>query len=440
MPPEWTAADIRRLRAHVQYTAEPLPGGGWVLTPADLPPTPDDCQRWPWARRHEETLRRSTAVAASPGSTGCRGFERARAECRYFFTDRPPPRHPRLPPLEAAPGAPQGAGLLAGDDARRLTVAEPALRVDTGRPRSEVTLRPWWRQGAVRDRYRAEYTCGVRRGWARPLCPSRLLRPTVLRQKDRCYCCIIRSTSHRGVAGACGGSGARRGVVGSGAMGVAAGVGAATRRPPSSIEGSFMMHDQAGRLGRPTGPAGSAARSSGRSNAARAAEAEQRVHAAVARLRADGERVTLAAVVALAGCSRRTAHRVLSGGGETAPPQPGRQPGHAEVSAGTSGVGTSGAPGTSVPAATATASRGFGLGPSVASAVGPMEGVTGHPAPRLASVPSGPDWLSVRDFAAWLQVPPSCVYQEIHRGRLPALRVGRHLRVRRQDAVLLAER
>ena len=129
-------------------------------------------------------------------------------------------------------------------------------------------------------------------------------------------------------------------------------------------------------------------------NAPRAAEAHQRGAGAIRRMRVAGESLTPSAVADAAGCGRRTDQRLLGTlreecqGGAKVPAAP--------------------------PASTA-------------------------PAEAAELNPAGP-WLSVRDFAHWLQVPPSAVYAEIRRGRLPAVRIGRHLRIRGADAAALAVR
>ncbi len=127
-------------------------------------------------------------------------------------------------------------------------------------------------------------------------------------------------------------------------------------------------------------------------NARRAAEAERRVLAAIERLRAEGVRPTLTAVTDAASCSRRTAQRVLQA---------------------------------------VRASHTMPAGPVVEPDAAPPA----QPAP-----PAPGEWVAVREFARWLAVPASAVYGEIHRGRLPAVRVGRHLRVRRADAASLLVR
>jgi hypothetical protein len=146
MPPSavWTTAAIRRNRAaaRIAPTATALPGGGWILTIPDLPPSLNDWLHKHWTERRAETLRLAAVVAALVRSARVPPLGAAEARVRCFFPDhrrRDPTNYAHWKPLWDALVR---AGVLADDDAAHLRVAAFELLHDAERPRSEVELRP----------------------------------------------------------------------------------------------------------------------------------------------------------------------------------------------------------------------------------------------------------------------------------------------------------
>ena len=144
----WTAADVRRHRTairtgvRVDDGAAPLPGGGFVLTLRELPPSLNDWQRWHWTRRRVETLRLAAIVRAVSVSARLPRLGSAEARVRCYFPDRrrrDPTNYAHWKPLWDALVR---AGVLDDDDAAHLRVAAFDLLVDSARPRSEVEVRP----------------------------------------------------------------------------------------------------------------------------------------------------------------------------------------------------------------------------------------------------------------------------------------------------------
>lgn len=126
-------------RGPVADSAALLPGGGFVLTLRELPPSLNDWQRWHWARRREEMMRLSALVRAL--AVPHLGAAEARVRC--YFPDRrrrDPTNYAHWKPLWDALVR---AGLIDDDDAVHLRVVAFDLLVDPKRPRSEVELWPW---------------------------------------------------------------------------------------------------------------------------------------------------------------------------------------------------------------------------------------------------------------------------------------------------------
>jgi hypothetical protein len=146
MPPSavWTMAAIRRNRAAacIAPAVAPLPGGGWILTIPDLPPSLNDWLHRHWAKRHAETQRLAVAVTAAVRSARVPPLSAAEARVRCFFPDRrrrDPTNYAHWKPLWDALVR---ASVLDDDDAAHLRVAAFDLLHDGERPRSEVELRP----------------------------------------------------------------------------------------------------------------------------------------------------------------------------------------------------------------------------------------------------------------------------------------------------------
>ena len=144
----WTAAEVRRRSvasrtgARVDDGAVPLPGGGFVLTLRDLPPSLNDWQAWPWARRHRETLALAAVVRAVAVSFRLPHLGSAEARVRCYFPDRrrrDPTNYSHWKPFWDALVR---AGVLDDDDAAHLRVVAFDLLVDRQRPRSEVEVSP----------------------------------------------------------------------------------------------------------------------------------------------------------------------------------------------------------------------------------------------------------------------------------------------------------
>ena len=120
-----------------------LPGGGFVLTLRELPPSLNDWQRWHWARRLEETMRIAALVRALAVCVRLPRLGAAEACVRCYFPDRrrrDPTNYAHWKPLWDALVR---ARLIDDDDAEHLRVAAFDLLVDAERPRSEVEVRPW---------------------------------------------------------------------------------------------------------------------------------------------------------------------------------------------------------------------------------------------------------------------------------------------------------
>jgi len=132
---------IAPCRIPVADGAAPLPGGGFILTLRDLPPSLNDWQRWHWTRRREETMRIAAVVRALAISARLPHLGAADARVRCYFPDRrrrDPTNYAHWKPLWDALVR---ARLIDDDDAAHLRVAAFDLLVDPERPRSEVVLR-----------------------------------------------------------------------------------------------------------------------------------------------------------------------------------------------------------------------------------------------------------------------------------------------------------
>ena len=132
-----------RAGARVDDGAVPLPGGGFVLTLRELPPSLNDWQRWHWTRRREEMLRLAAIVRAVAVSFRLPHLGVAEARVRCYFPNRrrrDPTNYSHWKPFWDALVR---AGVLDDDDAAHLRVVAFDLLVDRERPRSEVEVRPW---------------------------------------------------------------------------------------------------------------------------------------------------------------------------------------------------------------------------------------------------------------------------------------------------------
>jgi len=130
-------------------SAAPLPGGGFVLTLRDLPPSLNDWQRWHWTRRREEMMRLAGVVRALAMSSRLPHLGAAEARVRSYFPDRrrrDPTNYAHWKPLWDALVR---AGVLDDDDAAHLRVVAFDLLVDPERPRSEVEVRSLERRVAA---------------------------------------------------------------------------------------------------------------------------------------------------------------------------------------------------------------------------------------------------------------------------------------------------
>ena len=144
----WAAAGVRRrslasgIGARVDDGAAPLPGGGFVLTLRELPPSLNAWQRWHWTRRRVETLRLAALVRAVAVAARLPHLGAAEARVRCYFPDRrrrDPTNYTHWKPLWDALVR---AAVLDDDDAAHLRVVAFDLLVDAARPRSEVEVRP----------------------------------------------------------------------------------------------------------------------------------------------------------------------------------------------------------------------------------------------------------------------------------------------------------